>query len=94
MDFALAVLAQAFTGKRLGYAGTMDGSLKASGRFEGKGYVRIHGRGPFEYCSGAWRRACQWTLGCRLLWRKGYGNTQQILHCDAELPGRFIRRSE
>jgi translocation and assembly module TamB len=35
--FALATLAQAFTGKRLGYAGTLGGSLKAQGNLKTKG---------------------------------------------------------
>ncbi|MGI9071674.1 MAG: translocation/assembly module TamB domain-containing protein [Bryobacteraceae bacterium] len=35
--FALATLAQAFTGKRLGYAGTLGGSLKAQGNLKAKG---------------------------------------------------------
>jgi translocation and assembly module TamB len=36
-NFALPVLAAAFTGKRLGYDGTLDGSLKAQGDLKGKG---------------------------------------------------------
>ena len=36
-NFALAALAQAFTGKRLGYAGTIGGSLNAQGDLKAKG---------------------------------------------------------
>ncbi|MGI8958823.1 MAG: translocation/assembly module TamB domain-containing protein [Bryobacteraceae bacterium] len=44
--FALATLAQAFTGKRLGYAGTIGGSLKARADLKAKGTTgytaRVH----------------------------------------------------
>lgn len=36
-NFSLPVLAQSFTGKRLGYDGTIDGSLKAAGDLKAKG---------------------------------------------------------
>ena len=36
-NFSLPVLAHSFTGKRLGYAGTINGTIKAQGDLKSKG---------------------------------------------------------
>ncbi len=42
-NFSLPVLARSFTGKQLGYDGTIDGSIKAHGDLESEGHDWLQG---------------------------------------------------
>lgn len=52
-NFALPVLAAAFTGKRLGYDGTIDGSLKAQGDLRAKGTAGFAAQARLAIAPGA-----------------------------------------